>query len=440
MFAAMKYAHALRGGTLMAAADGELSGFYKKTVEERRRIIIGRCGLTEDEAAIIAKDGPLPIDVANAMGENVIGTVGLPLSVALNFVIDGKEVIVPMAVEEPSVVAAASYGAKLAKPSGGFHTEYSGSIMIGQIQLVALKDVDASLKLLREKGAEIIKEANANAEHLTRYGGGVRGMSARKLKTVRGDMLIVEFHVDVMDAMGANAVNTILEKMAPKLEEMTGGKKRLRILTNLAIMRMAAASAQWKKEGIGGEEVVEGILDAWAFAMADPFRRATHNKGVMNGIDAVAVATGNDWRAVEAGAHSYADYKGGASLTTYRKTPDGDLEGKIALPLAVGTIGGSIRSSRTAQISLKIAGVKTSGELARMMAAVGLAQNFAALRAMASEGIQAGHMRLHAKNVALAAGAGAGEVEAVAGELAKGGKITAENAAEILKGIRKGKG
>lgn len=417
--------------------EGKWSGFYKKTVEERRKAIAEAAGLTDEEVAIISKDGPLALDVANAMSENVIGTVGLPLSVALNFLVDGKEVIVPMAVEEPSVVAAASYAAKLARPSGGFRTEYTGSIMIGQIQVVGIKEAEKAVEKIGKDAERLIKTANSHAEHLTRYGGGVRGMQARKLKTARGDMLIVELLVDVQDAMGANAVNTVLEKMTSEIISVTGGEKRLRILSNLAVHRLAAATAVWKKEDIGGEEVSEGVLDAWAFAMADPFRRATHNKGVMNGIDAVAVATGNDWRAVEAGAHSYAAYMGGISLTSYKKTPDGGIEGRIVLPLAVGTIGGSIRSSRTAQIAIKIAGVKTSGELARLMAAVGLAQNFAALRAMAGEGIQAGHMRLHAKNVALASGAKGGEVEKVAEEMAKAGAINAENAAKIIGAARK---
>lgn len=419
------------------AEKDKWSGFYKRTVEERRGLVAEAAKLTPEEIGIISKDGPLPLDIANAMSENVIGTVGLPLSVALNFIIDGKEAIVPMAIEEPSVTAAASYAAKLARETGGFKTEYTGSVMIGQVQLVGIADVDAAVKKVGEKASEILKTANANAEHLTKYGGGVRGVQARKLKTVRGDMLVVEFLVDVMDAMGANAVNTINEKTAPYLVQMLGGKTRLKILTNLAVHRLASAKAVWKKETIGGADVVEGIMDAWAMAMADPFRQATHNKGIMNGIDAVAVATGNDWRAVEAGAHGYSVYKGGTSLTTYRITPEGDIEGKITLPLAVGTIGGSIRSSRTAQIALKISGVKTSGELARMMASVGLAQNFAALRAMASEGIQAGHMRLHAKNVAIAAGAKGAEIDAVADAISKGGKMNADEAAKELAKLRK---
>ncbi len=419
--------------------NSEWSGFYKKTVEERRKHVGEKAGLSQEEMGIIAKDGPLPVEIANGMSENVIGTVGLPLSVALNFIVDGKEVLVPMAIEEPSVVAAASYAAKLARETGGFSTQYTGSIMIGQVQIVNVEDVDAAVKKIEKNAKEMIGEANAHAEHLTKYGGGVRGVQARRVTTGRGQMLVVEFLVDVQDAMGANAVNTILEKMAPSVVKLVGGKSRLKILSNLAIYRMASAKGVWKKESIGGEEVAEGILDAWALAMSDPFRQATHNKGVMNGIDAVAVATGNDWRAVEAGAHGYSVYKGGASLTTYRKTPEGDIEGKITLPLAVGTVGGSIRSSKTAQIALKIAGVKTSEGLARMMAAVGLAQNFAALRAMASEGIQAGHMRLQAKNVAIAAGAGGDEVDEVAEEMAGAGKISAESAKEIIGKIRKKK-
>ncbi len=414
------------------------SGFYKLPLAERQKKLADYAQLEPEEIALISKEGPLALAAADQMSENVIGTVGLPLAIAPNFVINGKEHVVPMAIEEPSVVAAASYAAKLAKPSGGFKTSYTGSVMIGQIQLVGFEDVAATEKTLAKEKDKLVAQAQANAGHLTPYGGGVTGVQWRHILTDRGQMIIVEFLVNVSDAMGANAVNTILEKMAPELEEMTGGRSRLRILSNLATLRMAGATAVWKKEDIGGEDVAEGILDGWTMAMADPYRRATHNKGVMNGIDAVAVACGQDWRAVEAGAHSYAALKG-AALTTYKLNADGDIEGKILLPLAVGTVGGSLRVNPTAQLCIKILGVKTSGELAQVMAAVGLAQNFAALRAMAKEGIQKGHMRLHAKNVAAAAGAKPEEMDGAVERMTASNAVNEAGAKKALEEIRSGK-
>ncbi len=391
------------------------------------------------DLALLNKDGPLPLAAADQMSENVIGTFGLPLSVALNFVVNGKEYVVPMAIEEPSVVAAASNAAKLAKASGGFKAAYTGSIMIGQVQLVQVKDMEEAKKKLEKNKSKIIEQANSDAKYLTAYGGGVTALQWRVILTDRGQMLIVEFLVNVVDAMGANMVNTTLERMAPTLEEMTGGKSRLKILSNLATQRMASATAVWKAEDIGGADVAEGILDAWTMAMADPYRRSTHNKGVMNGIDAVAVALGNDWRAVEAGAHSYAALKG-AALTTYKLDADGNIEGKILLPLAVGTVGGSMKANPAAAMCQRILGAKTSGELAQVMAAVGLAQNFAALRAMASEGIQKGHMRLHARHIAMSAGASEVEVDEVVKRMTAGNAINEAGAKKALDEMRKAKG
>ncbi|PIT84324.1 hydroxymethylglutaryl-CoA reductase, degradative [Candidatus Micrarchaeota archaeon CG10_big_fil_rev_8_21_14_0_10_45_29] len=412
------------------------SGFYKLTIEERQERAAKLLKLGKEELALLKKEGALPLSVADKMSENVIGTIGLPLSLAPNFIINGKETVVPMAIEEPSVVAAASNGAKLCKNTGGFRTNYTGSIMIGQIQLVGIKDVDDAIIKIEKRREEIVKKADENASHLHPYGGGVGGMSPRSINTVRGKMLVVEFFINTADAMGANAVNTVLEGIAPLLEEITGGKTRLKILSNLATARMASAVAIWKKEDIGGEQVVESILDCWAMAMADEYRRATHNKGVMNGIDAVCIACGNDWRAVEAGAHTYSALKSGA-LTTFRKNADGNLEGKIVLPMAVGTVGGSLGVNPTAKMCLKILGVKSAGELAQVMAAVGLAQNFAALRALADEGIQKGHMKLHARHLASAAGAKEGEMEKVVALMQKGGKISAAGAKEALAKLRK---
>ena len=424
-------------GTSKTASSSSVdwSGFYKKSVAERQKILAEASNLDSSDLAILNKDGPLPLASADQMSENVVGTFGLPLSVALNFVINGKEYVVPMAIEEPSVVAAASNAAKMARATGGFRTTYTGSIMIGQIQLVQVRDMEAAKKKLEQNKAKLIEQANSDAKYLTAYGGGVTGLQWRTILTDRGQMLIVEFLVNVVDAMGANMVNTTLERMAPTLEELCEAKSRLKILSNLATHRMASATAVWKAEDIGGKEVAEGILDAWTMAMADPYRRATHNKGVMNGIDAVAVALGNDWRAVEAGAHSYAAMKN-AALTSYRLDADGNVEGKIVLPLAVGTVGGSMKANPTAALCHKILGAKTSGELAQVMAAVGLAQNFAALRAMASEGIQKGHMRLHARHIAMTAGAKESEVDEVVKRMTAANSVNEAAAAAALKEMR----
>ncbi|MFH0927597.1 MAG: hydroxymethylglutaryl-CoA reductase, degradative [Candidatus Micrarchaeota archaeon] len=411
------------------------SGFYKLSVDERRKKVVEELGLSSDEEALLKKSGALSIELADKMSENVIGTAGLPLAIAPNFVVDGKAVVVPMAIEEPSVVAAASYAAKLAAKNGGFSCTYTGSLMVGQVQIVGMRDAQAAKEKIEGMREELAGEADKFAAHLHPYGGGVKECSARIVNTDRGKMLVVEFLVGVSDAMGANAVNTIMEAIAPRLEEICVGKARLKILTNLATQRMAGARAVWKKEDCGGDEGIESILDCWSFAMADPYRRATHNKGIMNGIDAVLVACGNDWRAVEAGAHSYAAMKQGA-LTTFRKTIDGDLEGKILLPMAVGTIGGSLRVNPVARMCLKILGAKNSEEFARVLASVGLAQNFAALRALALEGIQKGHMRLHARNLAAAAGAKPGEIERVVAIMEGEKALNESGAAEALKKVR----
>lgn len=415
--------------------DSRWSGFYKLSIEDRLKKVSEECGLIDDELNTLRREGPLMIDTADKMTENVIGTVGLPLSVATNFLVDGQDVVVPMAIEEPSVVAAASNAAKLCRNSGGFKTEYSGSVMIGQIQIVDIEDIDRAVETITDRQSEILSKANLHAEHIRAYGGGVIGLKTRSLATDRGRMLVLELMINVSDAMGANAVNTILESMTPEIEELTKGRAVLRILSNLATMRMASATATWKKEDIGGEKAVEAILDAWTLAVADQYRRATHNKGVMNGIDAVVVATGNDWRAVESGAHGYAAMKDSA-LTHFSKDDEGNLVGKITLPVAVGTVGGSIRVNPTAKIALKILDVKTSEELSRIIASVGLAQNLAALKALATEGIQRGHMRLHARNVAASAGAKDGEIERVVKIMLEKNDITEEGAKKAIDSIR----
>ncbi|MCX8174996.1 MAG: hydroxymethylglutaryl-CoA reductase, degradative [Candidatus Micrarchaeota archaeon] len=410
-----------------------LSGFYKLGRKEKIRLVKKFCSLSKEQAQVLASDSPLAFDTANRIIENVLGFHPLPFAIATNFIVNGREVLVPMSIEEPSVVAAASNAAKLCRDSGGFFASADPPIMIGQIQLVGLGDAKKAAEELNCAKTEILSAAAPFAENIASYGGGLRGFCARAIETPRGGMVIAEFHIDVRDSMGANTVNTILEGVAPKLRQLAGGKVRLRIISNLAASRLARATAVWKKETIG-EDAVEGVLDAWAFAHSDIFRCATHNKGIMNGIDAVALATGNDWRAVEAGAHAYAAISGRyLPLTNYKKLPNGDLQGSIELPLAVGTVGGAIRSLPTAQVALAILGVKSAGELACIMASVGLAQNFAALRALSTEGIQRGHMELHAKNIAIAAGAKGAQIEKIAKIMVDEKNISSKRAAELLK-------
>ncbi len=415
--------------------SSRIPGFYRMSVQQRLEKVAEFAGLNEEDKKLLINRG-LSLDIADRMIENVVGTFELPLGIATNFLIDGKDYLIPMAIEEASVVAAASNAAKMAREGGGFVTDYSGNIMIGQIQVAGLNDPQsAKFEILRHRN-EIIEKANEQDPILVDLGGGCRDVEARVIDSIRGKMLIVHLIVDVKDAMGANAVNTMAEAVAPMIEKITGGRVYLRIISNLAVYRIARAKAVFKKEAIGGEDVVEGIMNAYAFAEADPFRCATHNKGIMNGISAVVIATGNDFRAVEAGAHSYAALRGYKPLTAYEVDENGNLIGTIELPIAVGTIGGATKVNPLAKLSLKILGIKTADELARIMAAVGLAQNFAALRALATEGIQRGHMELHARNIAIMAGATGDEVDRVAEELLKMGKIRMDVAKDVLERLR----
>jgi hydroxymethylglutaryl-CoA reductase len=425
----------------------DFTGFYKKNVSERVAIVKEFAGLTDEEAALLLKEGALELATADRMIESVAGTMPLPLGFATNFQINGKEYLVPMAVEEASVVAAASYAAKLAKAAGGFSADADEPIMIGQVQLVGVKDADASAKAVLFQKDALIKYANeVDPAVLVKYGGGLRNIEARPLQTKRGPMLVIHLLVDCRDAMGANAVNTLCETLAPKLEELSGGKARLKIITNLAVYRKVRARAVWKKEDleestkgtIKGADVVESILDAFAFADADEYRCTTHNKGIMNGIDAVVIATGNDWRAIEAGAHSFAAIGGRYKpLTRYSKNANGDLVGEIELPCAVGLIGGATKTHPVAKIAVKVLGVKSAAELSQVIASVGLAQNFAAMRALATEGIQKGHLRLHSKNIAIMAGAVGAEIEAIALKMANEGKVRVDYAKQLLEELRK---
>ena len=415
------------------AKSSAISGFYKLSREERIAALAEFSGLSAEQKKLLLGESPLSYSVADRMSENVVGLCALPFAIAANFIVNGRETLVPMAIEEPSVVAAASNGAKLCRDTGGFSASADPPVMIGQMQLTGMKDADFVAKKLNSEKEAIIKTAMPFAENIAKYGGGIRGFSARVIETPRGKMVIAEFHVDVRDSMGANTINTILEGVAPQIEKIAGeGRVRLRILTNLALMRLVRATAIWKNETIGAE-AVEGILDGWAFADGDIFRACTHNKGIMNGLDAVALATGNDWRAVEAGAHAYASIGGTYKpLTRFRKLPNGDLQGEIELPLAIGTVGGATRSLPMAQLALCILGVKGANELACVMAAVGLSQNFAALKALSIEGIQHGHMGLHAKNLAIAAGAREDLVDKVAERMVREKNISSSRAKEIL--------
>ncbi len=414
-----------------------LPGFHKLTLKERLAKVAELAGLSEEDVKTLTKEGPLPLDIADKMIENVIGTMPLPLGIATNFLINGKDYLVPMAIEEPSVVAAASNAAKMCRAGGGIRSLATEPLMISQIQLVNVPSPHTAKYVILERKKEIIDLANSTNPILLKVGGGVRDVEVRILDSPVGPMVVTHLIVDVRDAMGANTVNTMAEAVAPLLEKWTGGKAYLRIISNLADRRLVRAWARVPKDVLGGEDVVDGIVYAWAFAAADPYRAATHNKGIMNGVIAVALATGQDTRALEAGAHAYAARNGRYEpLSVWEKDKNGDLVGYLEMPMAVGTIGGAVRVHPVAKIALKILGIKTAKELAEVMGAVGLAQNLAALRALATEGIQKGHMKLHARQLAITAGAKGDEVDEVVKEMLKRGEIRLDVAKEILETIR----
>ena len=416
-----------------------IRGLYRLSIEERQKKLQEFADLTEDDMSLLEAFGPLDASTADRMIENVVGTFPFPLGIATNFQINGRDFLVPMALEEPSVVAAASNAARMVRQTGGFSASTTDPVMIGQIQVADIPHLDKADKRITEQKENLLKVANAQDPVLVKFGGGARDLQVRRLDTIMGPMLVVHIFVDARDAMGANAVNTMCEALAPLLEDLTKGKVYLRILSNLAEHRLARATATFPAKELGGSQAVDGILKAYAFAQADPYRCATHNKGIMNGIDAVLLATGQDFRAVEAGAHSYAATREGGyqSLTRYEKTPSGDLHGSIELPLAVGLVGGATRTHPVARLCVKILGVKTANELAEIIASVGLAQNLAALRALSQEGIQTGHMKLHSRNVAIAAGAIGDEVETVAQKMITEKRVRFDRAQEILTELRK---
>jgi hydroxymethylglutaryl-CoA reductase len=431
----------------MTERTSELPGFYKLSVEERRRVIREWAGLTEEEAR--AYEFPPGIDpgILSRMIENVVGVFALPLGIATNFQVNGKEYLVPMAIEEPSVVAAASNAAKVARAGGGFRAQATDPVMIGQIQLLDVADPAAARFRILGAKAQLLADANAKDPMLVKFGGGARDLEVRILPSTRGTMLVVHLLVDARDAGGMNAVNTMCEALAPTVARLAGGRAVLKIISNLATERLARATATFpakllRTETATGAEVVEAILDAYAFAAADPFRCATHNKGIMNGVSAVVLATGNDFRAIESGAHSYAAFRAGEGdvlrpLTTYEKNAAGDLVGTIELPTAVGLIGGATAVHPTARANVKLMRLGGAQELAQVLAAVGLAQNFAALRALATEGIQRGHMELHARNIAATAGARPEEVDRIVERLVAERAIRIDRAREVLEEMRR---
>ncbi len=446
----------------MMKRHSRLAGFYRKTLNERAAIVSQWANLTEEESKTLR--GMMDLDREHAvesrqarpraaslfsrMIENVVGLHALPLGIAVNFLVNNRDVLVPMVIEEPSVVAGASFAAKLARAGGGFEAITTPPEMIGQIQVLDIADPYAARFDILAAREMLLARANETDPVLTELGGGARDLEARVIEASPvGPMVIVHLIFDCRDAMGANAVNTACEALAPHIERVTGGRVLLRILSNLADRRLARARCTVPAEALAfvgsatesfsGQEVVQGIVEAAAFAAADPYRAATHNKGIMNGVDAVVLATGNDWRAIEAGAHAYAA-RGGryTSLSSWTRDTNGDLVGTLEMPLAVGTVGGATRVHPTAQVALKILGVERAQELAKIIAAVGLAQNLAALRALATEGIQKGHMQLHARQVAIAAGANDAEIEHVASAMVSQGTIRPDQAQMILAQLR----
>lgn len=419
--------------------NSRIPNFYKLTLEERHAKITDCSPLTPEDLLPFTEGGLTP-NAADHMIENVIGRHSLPLGIGLNFQVNGRDVFVPMAIEEPSVVAGASFMAKLARAGGGFQATTSAPEMIGQLQVLDLDNIETARLKICEQKPELLAEADTIDPILKKFGGGARDLEVRIIEdSPIGPFLVVHLIYDVRDAMGANAVNTACERLAPRIEALTGGRVHLRILSNLADRRLARARCtipvkELAFDNYTGQQVRDGIIEAWAFAASDPYRAATHNKGIMNGVDAVVIATGNDWRAIEAGAHAYAARSGAyTSLSTWGADADGNLVGALEMPMAVGILGGATQAHPTAQASVKMMGVKTASELAEIIVSVGLAQNLAALRALATEGIQRGHMSLHARQVAIAAGAEGDLIEKVAVQMVAEKTVRIDFAEELVK-------
>jgi len=419
----------------------QISGFYKLPEPERLKLLAQTSGLDETELSAWL-DGGLNHERADQMIENVVGLHSLPVGIGLNFLINGKDILIPMVVEEPSIVAGASFMAKLIRQGGGFSSESTPPEMIGQIQVSGLKDLETAKKAILEKQNYLLEIADQADPVLKKFGGGARGLEVRFFSdSPIGDFLVVHLIYDVRDAMGANAINTACEKLAPHIEQITGGIVRLKILTNLADRRITKANCRIRLDDLAfdefsGTQVRDGIIAAYTFAAVDPYRASTHNKGIMNGIDAVVLATGNDWRAIEAGAHAYAVKDGRyTSLSRWSVAENGDLLGELEMPMAVGIVGGATKVHPSARAALKLMGVGTAQELAQAIVCVGLAQNLAAIRALATEGIQKGHMGLHARQVAIAAGASGELVELVAARMVADKVIRIDRAEEILRSL-----
>jgi hydroxymethylglutaryl-CoA reductase len=424
--------------------NSRISGFYNLTLDERRAKLAEAAGQTP-ESLLPFTTGGLSAESADHMIENVIGMFALPVGIGLNFMVNGRDVLIPFVVEEPSVVAGASFMAKLARAGGGFTATTTEPLMIGQMQLINVVNMNEARLKIYEHKAELLATADAIDPILKKFGGGARDLEVRMIEeSAIGPFIVIHLIYDVRDAMGANAVNTACEKLAPRIEEITGGKVHLKILSNLADRRIARVRCTIPVneltmgfESFKGETVRDGIIAAYAFAAADPYRAATHNKGIMNGVDSVVIATGNDWRAIEAGAHAYAARSGRyTSLSTWGKDKDGNLVGTLEMPMAVGIVGGATKVHPAAQAAVKLMGVKTASELAEIIVSVGLAQNMAALRALATEGIQRGHMSLHARQVAIAAGASGDLIEKVAAQMVAEKVVRVDRAEEILKGLK----
>ncbi len=410
----------------------KVSGFYKLPVEKRIDFVKKFSNLSEEEVSVLSS--PLEFEIADRMIENVLGVFEIPLGIAVNFLINDKEMLIPMATEESSVIAAASNAAKIARIKGGFKAETSEPLMIGQLQLLGVDDISSAVEKILEHKKELLEIANKQDEILVNLGGGAKDLEVRILEDSENKMIVVHIFVDVCDAMGANAVNTMCEALAPMLEELSNGYIRLKILSNLADRRIARATAVFDKEKMGGEKNIDAFLESYKLAAIDPYRAATHNKGIMNGIDSLIIATGNDFRAIEAGAHAYAAKDGRyTSLTKYHKNKNGDLVGEIELPVAVGIVGGASSIHPKAKICRKILGIEKADELSEVVASLGLAQNFAAVFALSTVGIQKGHMRLHAKNIAVMAGANGENIDKIADQMIKEEKIKLDYAKKLLK-------
>jgi len=435
----------LSQGAHMPVENSRLKGFYRLSVSERRELLRDLAGLSDEQVEAWAQMGELSESAADRIIENVVGTLALPVGVATNFIIDDEHYLVPFALEEPSVVAAASNMAKRCHAKGGFTSDNTDPIMIGQIQVVECADPEASKQAVLDAKDELMERCNEVDPILVRFGGGCKDIEARVLDTESGQMVIVHILVDCRDAMGANAVNTMAETIAPRVEAITGGTVILRIISNLAVHRLARVSATFTAAELSdsgddadaGGKVIDGIIQAYHFAKADPFRATTHNKGIMNAISAIALACGQDWRAIESGAHSYAAHERTyTSLTHWEKDADGNLRGSIELPMAVGLVGGAVTVHPTAKTNIALLGVRSADDLAKVIAAAGMAQNLGALRALATVGIQAGHMKLHARNMAVSAGATEDEVNRVVELASAEGRITAEAIENALKQVR----